>query len=69
VLDWGSERWAVEIKLTSGPTPEMVDRLHRAADIVGASRRVLLCRIGRTIENERLLVVRPAVWLKRLFEV
>jgi hypothetical protein len=66
VLDWGGERWAVEVKLTSNPSPAMVERLNRTADLIGASRRVLVCRIGRRIETEKLLVASLPVWLRTL---
>ena len=66
VLDWGTERWAMEIKLTSNPSTEMVDRLHRTADMIGAGRRILICRIAEVIETDRLLVVHAAEWLGRL---
>jgi hypothetical protein len=66
VLDWGAERWAVEVKLTSNPTPAMVERLNRTADLIGASRRVLVCRIARRIETEKLLVASLPVWLRSL---
>lgn len=66
VLDWATERWAVEIKLTSNPSPEMIDRLNKTADLIGAERRVLVCRVARPIENDTLLVADPKVWLKNL---
>lgn len=66
VLDWGLERWAVEVKLTSDPGPDMVDRLQKTADMIGATRRVLICRIGRSIENDRTLIVSLPEWLDRL---
>ena len=66
VLDWVTERWAVEIKLTSNPTSAMVDRLNRTADMIDATRRVLVCRVARKIETERLLVASLPVWLKTL---
>ena len=66
VLDWGAERWAVEIKLTSNPGSAMIDRLHQTADMINATRRVLVCRVARKIENERLLVVSLPVWLREL---
>lgn len=40
VLDWGTERWAVEIKLTSDPSPSDIDRLNKTADMIDAARRV-----------------------------
>jgi predicted AAA+ superfamily ATPase len=68
VLDWGTDRWAIEIKLTSNPSAAMVDRLNATADLIDASRRVLVCRIARRIETEKLLVASLPVWLKRLVE-
>lgn len=68
VLDWGKERWAVEIKLTSDPSPGMIERLHKTADMVDAARRVLVCRVGQGFENDRLLVTNLPGWLARLME-
>ncbi len=66
VLDWGSERWAIEIKLTSNPSIETIERLHKTADMIDAQRRILICRVARKIENERLLVINLPGWLKSL---
>ena len=66
VLDWGVERWAVEIKLTSDPSSDMIGRLHKAADMIDAARRVLVCRIARKIETDTLLVTNLSGWLQRL---
>ena len=66
LLDWGTERWAVEVKLTSNPSADMVARLHKTADMVGADRRILICRIQRSIENPTVLVTNLADWLTRL---
>ena len=66
VLDWATERWAVEIKLTSNPTSAMIDRLNQTADMIDATRRVLVCRVARKIETDRLLVASLPVWLKTL---
>lgn len=52
--------------LTSNPSAAMVDRLNATADLIDASRRVLVCRIARRIETEKLLVASLPVWLKRL---
>jgi predicted AAA+ superfamily ATPase len=68
VLDWGTDRWAIEIKLTSNPSAAMIDRLNTTADLIDASRRVLVCRIARRIETEKLLVASLPVWLKKLVE-
>jgi len=68
VLDWGVERWAVEIKLTSNPSTTVVDRLHKTADMIGASRRVLVCRTASPIDNKRLLVTNLPAWLKKVMQ-
>ncbi len=66
VLDWGKERWAIEIKLTSNPSTEMIDRLNKTADMIGAERRFLICRVAQSIEKHKLLVASPPVWLQRI---
>jgi len=66
VLDGGTERIAVEIKLTSNPSPAMIDRLNTTADFINATRRVLVCRIARKIETDELLVINLPGWLKRV---
>jgi hypothetical protein len=50
----------------SDPSTDMIGRLHRTADMVDASRRILVCRIRRSIENAKLLVTVLAGWLRRL---
>lgn len=66
VLDWGSDRWAIEIKLTSNPSTRMIDHLQKTADMIDASRRIFVCRIDRKIENKSLLVTHPSGWLKSI---
>lgn len=66
VLDWGRQKWAIEVKLTSNPSTDMIDRLQKTADLIGAARRVLVCRIARPIENESLWVTNAADWLKKI---
>lgn len=68
VLDWGTRLWAVEIKLTSNPSAETIERLRKTADMIGADRHILVCRVARRIENRRLLAINPAGWLRVLRE-
>ena len=51
MLDFGSERWAIEVKLTSSPSPADMRRLDATADLIGASRRFLVCRVREAIED------------------
>jgi predicted AAA+ superfamily ATPase len=44
VLDFGRKRWAIEIKLTSNPTPRDMQRLNDTADMIDATRRILVSR-------------------------
>ena len=66
VLDRGADRWAIEIKLTSNPSTAELDRLNATADLIDATRRILVCRISRKIETDRLLVTHLSGWLKQL---
>jgi uncharacterized protein len=63
LLDWGTALWAVEIKLTSNPSQPEIDRLHKVADMVGATRRILICRIAEPFGNEGLMVTNPVSWV------
>lgn len=51
VLDFGTELWAVEIKLASSPHIEVMERLHRAADLIKATRRILVCRTNECLSS------------------
>lgn len=48
VLDMGSERWALEVKLTASPTPEDMERLDRTAAMIKATRRFLVSQTARS---------------------
>ena len=47
VLELGGERWAVEVKLTSSPGPSDMNRLDKAAGMIGASRSFLVSQTSR----------------------
>ncbi len=51
VLDYGRERWAIEVKLSSSPSPSDWERTNRAADLVGAKRRFLISTIAHPSGN------------------
>lgn len=50
ILDFGGERWAIEVKLTSAPSAGDMDRLDKTADMIGASRRILVSQTRRVID-------------------
>jgi len=66
VLDYGEHRWAVEIKLTSQPTTEDIARLNKAADLIDASRRVMVSHTPETIETSAVLSCDLPTLLDRL---
>lgn len=66
VLDWNTECWAIEIKLTSNPSTDMINRLHKTADMINAGKRIFVCRIARRIETDNLLVINSTGCIKRL---
>ena len=47
VVDVGKELWAVEVKLTSSPSPADMDRLNKTADMIGARRRFLVTKTNK----------------------
>jgi hypothetical protein len=51
VLDVGGELWAVEIKLTSAPSPSDIQRLDKTADLIDARKRFLISRTTQNADN------------------
>lgn len=49
VLECGEDREVIEIKVTSSPAPEDLARLGRVAELVGATRQTLLCRVANSV--------------------
>lgn len=64
LLDWGIELWAIEIKLTSNPSKQEINRLNKVADMLGATKRIMICRTQETFENDTLTVTSPKKWLE-----
>lgn len=55
VLEAGNERWAIEIKLTSSPSPRDFERLDRCAELIGATRSVLVSRVAKDAGDKQRL--------------
>ena len=53
VLDVGGERWAIEAKLSANPGPGDLRRLNKAADLIGAHRRILISQTPNPLFGER----------------
>lgn len=68
LLDFGRERWAVEVKLSSAPTAGDMERLDRTADLVGASRRFLVSNTGKPSGDETRVSCNLSTFLDHLRE-
>ena len=66
VLDLEGDRWAIEVKLTTNPGPDDLARLTRAADLVGARRRMLVSRTARPARGRDAISTHLAGALKAL---
>ena len=53
VIESGRAREVIEIKLTSGPTPEDLARLAQVGDLIQATQLVLLCRVRKSVTTGR----------------
>lgn len=51
LIDFGTERWACEIKLTADPKSDDLARLNKVADLIGADRRILVSRTRNPVES------------------
>ncbi len=69
VLDFGSDLWAVEIKLTSSPGPSDLAKLNRTADMIGASHRLLVSQISQSSGNVNRASCNLAKFLEYLIPV
>ncbi|MCX6909469.1 MAG: DUF4143 domain-containing protein, partial [Verrucomicrobia bacterium] len=53
VLAVGKELWAVEIKLTSAPSPDDLRRLNKTADLIKADKRILISQTTTDVADGR----------------
>lgn len=66
VLDDARGREAIEIKLTSAPDREAIQRLEKVADMIGANRKTLICRIAEPVVSKSLQVTNLQAYLNTL---
>jgi uncharacterized protein len=69
VLDFGNERWAIEVKLSASPTPVDMDRLDRTADMIGATRRYLVSQTPRSAGTSARASCNMAGLMERIAEL
>ncbi|MBW1809817.1 MAG: DUF4143 domain-containing protein, partial [Deltaproteobacteria bacterium] len=66
VLEFENELWAVEVKLTSSPTPEDMARLEKTADMIKASRRFLVSQTSQSSGDKRRVSCNLRTFLEHL---
>ena len=64
VIESGRSREVIEIKLTSGPTPEDLARLAQVGDLIKATQLVLLCRVRKSATTGRHWVTNLPEYLR-----
>ena len=69
VLELAGGRWAIGVRLTSAPTTDDLRALDRRADLIGASRRLLVSHTREPAGNERRASCDLAGLLERLAAV
>jgi len=62
VLDFGSQKWAIEVKLSASPGPGDLRKLQRASEFVGASHQFLISRT-RQIASDKNRVSCNLTWM------
>ncbi len=67
-LDFGSELWAIEIKLTASPGPNDMAKLNRVADMINSSRRFLISQTRHSHGDGRLLSCNLGAFMEQLVE-
>lgn len=66
VLELGRERWAIEVKLTTSPTPADMARLDKTADMIDATHRFLVSQTSAPTNGARRASCTLATLLARL---
>jgi len=66
ILDFAGEVWAIEIKLASNPSTDHLAKLEETADLINASRRILICRTAKPVDGGRTTITNLPTWLKTL---
>jgi len=68
VLDFGKDRWAVEVKLSSSPGLDDMRQLDKTADMISATRRFLVSQTSRSSDDGRRVSCNLPSFLKHLRE-
>jgi len=68
VVDFGAEKWAIKVKLTSSPRPADIARLQKAGDLIDVDRCFLVSRAPHDEEGPRVTSCGLSSLLDRLLE-
>ena len=60
---------AVGVKLTSSPGPDDMERLNKAADLIDASKRILVSQVPQSTDSGRLVSCNLRWLLEHLGEI
>ena len=66
IIEINGQIWAIEIKLSSHPAPEDMERLNKVADSIAADRRILISRIKNSFTGEKTTVCNLRWFLEHL---
>jgi uncharacterized protein len=69
ILEFGIERWVIEIKLTSLPKSEDMSALRKVAELVAATRSILVSRTRDVVWGEKEASVNLSALLRRIKEL
>jgi len=68
ILDFGNRLYAIEIKLTSSPSTDDLNRLDKIGEMLKADKRILLSRCKTTTESRNLILCNLPVLLDKLLD-
>lgn len=51
IVDMGTERWGIEVKFTTSPSPEDLRKLRQSAEMCGCARHFLVSRTTDSIAS------------------
>ncbi|MCC7438718.1 MAG: DUF4143 domain-containing protein [Armatimonadetes bacterium] len=66
LLEFGSQRWAIEIELTTAPSVAHLEHLDKVADMVGATHRFLISQTTKPTGGQHRASCNLSTFLERL---
>lgn len=66
IIEINGKIWAIEIKLSSNPAPQDMERLNMVADSIEANHRILICRIKDSFTGAKTTVCNLRWFLEHL---